>query len=129
IFIQDDLLAFTCGADRRIAALSLSKGGGKSELQRVAGWITSRRGNATDSATENKPPTPTPTLSESEGGSGGRQGRNGAVRAHRVPRERRRHGKPPAEQDEIGKRWNRPFPLLSFRVGCSITAETRVTDE
>src|SRR6266849_9890440 len=22
-----------------------------------------------------------------------------------------RHGKPPAEQDQIGKQWNRPFPL------------------
>src|SRR6266704_6910197 len=33
-----------------------ARGGGKSELQRAAGWITSRRGNATDSATENKPP-------------------------------------------------------------------------
>ena len=30
--------------------------GGKSELPRAAGWLTARRGNATESATENKPP-------------------------------------------------------------------------
>jgi hypothetical protein len=29
---------------------------GKSELSRAAGWLTARRGNATESATENRPP-------------------------------------------------------------------------
>src|SRR5438067_2221841 len=29
---------------------------GKSELSRAAGWLTARRGDATESATENRPP-------------------------------------------------------------------------
>src|SRR5438045_3131657 len=37
---------------------------GKSELRRAAGWLTARRGDATDSATENKPPTRTRKRSE-----------------------------------------------------------------
>src|SRR5437868_10901228 len=44
--------AWSGSEDRRPAL----RDGGKSELQRAAGWITSRRGNATDSATESKPP-------------------------------------------------------------------------
>src|ERR1051325_6366397 len=72
--------------------------GGKSELSRAAGWLTARRGDATESATESKPPIVPRRASV----AGRRQGGNGAVRAHRVPRERRRHGKPPVEQDQIG---------------------------
>src|SRR5215212_1226734 len=47
------LLSSARGADWRIAAPRCR---GKSELSRAAGWITSRRGDATESATENRPP-------------------------------------------------------------------------
>src|SRR5687768_1291882 len=45
--------AWSGSEDRRIARC-----GGKSELQRAAGWITSRRGDATESATERYRPSP-----------------------------------------------------------------------
>src|SRR5881394_2493280 len=35
------------------------EGRGKSELLRAAGWLTARRGDATESATENRPPIAT----------------------------------------------------------------------
>ena len=65
----------------------------KVELPWAACSLTARRGDATESATENKPP----------GSFGGpvrvkRCGKSAPLR-----RRRRRHGKPHAEQDQIGK--------------------------
>src|SRR5207249_474237 len=96
--------------------------GGKSELRRAAGWITSRRGNATESATENRPPN-----WSRQAGPEARVKRCGK----RAPRPARAAT---AWQTPCGARPNReamepPVSVTSFRVGCSITAETRVTDE
>jgi hypothetical protein len=44
----DVMIARRSGSEDRCAATH----GGKSELLRAAGWITSRRGDATESATE-----------------------------------------------------------------------------
>ena len=78
----------------RFAGLRAARGG-KSELQRAACSLTARRGDATESATENRPP----------GSFGGpvrvkRCGKSAPLR-----RRRRRHGKPHAEQDQIGRRY------------------------
>ena len=46
---------------------SLPSGRGKSELQRAACWLTARRGDATESATENRPPgSPSGTTGKGE---------------------------------------------------------------
>src|SRR5205085_12267600 len=96
-------------------------GGGKSELQRAAGWLTARRGDATESATESKPPN-----------------LHRKVRVARVKRCGKSAPRPAraatARQTPCGARPNReamepPVSVISFRVGCSTTAATRVADE
>src|SRR5204863_9942830 len=64
--------------------------GGKSGLRWAGCQVTPGRREPTESATENKPPA-----------SNGRQGRKGAVRAHRAGGNTLRHGKPHPEQDRI----------------------------
>ena len=44
--------------------------GGKSELHRAVRWLTARRGDATDSATESKPPAVVARSSEREAAAG-----------------------------------------------------------
>src|SRR5258706_16238842 len=47
-----------CYASRveRLGDRRVERRGGKSELPRAAGWLTTRRGDATESATEKRPP-------------------------------------------------------------------------
>jgi hypothetical protein len=103
---------------------SPSQGGGKSELRRAAGWITSRRGDATESATENKPPI-----------ASAPQGSEEEVRVKRCGKSAPRPARAwTARQTPCGARPNRevmepPVSVMSFRVGCLTTAVTRVADE
>ena len=66
--------------------------GGKSELRMAAGWVTPRRGNPTESATESKPPIP-----PLAGGKGEMAGQEPTVPGGDIGM----HGKPPAEQDQV----------------------------
>jgi len=75
--------------------VAVRKGRGKSGLHRVLGLVTPGRGDPTESATENKPPMAT------------------QVDQARVKRwgkspppdwQQDGHGKPPREQDQIGRR-------------------------
>ena len=81
-------------------------GGGKSELRRAAGWLTARRGNATESATENRPPN--------------RFREEPAVRVKRCGKSAPRPARAAtARQTPCGARPNReardrPFPLLEL---------------
>src|SRR5262249_50413808 len=107
-------------------SLPRRRGRGKSELPRAACSLTARRGDATESATEKIPP----------GASRVRVkwcGKSAPLR-----RRRRRHGKPHAEQDQIGgriaggpsriRRGPAPRRVLS-RVGCWRPAATPVPEE
>jgi hypothetical protein len=97
---------------------------GKSELSRAAGWLTARRGDATESATENRPPIASAS-----------QGAEEEVRVKRcgksAPRPTRVGA---ARQTPCGARPNRevmepPVSVMSFRVGCLTGAVTRPADE
>lgn len=54
-------------AGNRVGVVARQNLGGKSGLYRAGCWLTARRGNSTESATENKPP---PDAHKAAGGKG-----------------------------------------------------------
>ncbi len=102
------------------------RAGGKSELQRVGCRVTPGGGNAEESATENRPPCPSPrgerTVRVKRRGKSPPRGR-----------QRTRHGKPHPEQGRIGRHRDRKVAterlVRRLRVGCSRPPATGVLEE
>jgi len=88
---REQMLLFRSEPSSRLDPVMRNRGG-KSELRMAAGWVTPRRGNPTESATESKPPIP-----PLAGGKGEMAGQEPTVPGGDIGM----HGKPPAEQDQI----------------------------